>query len=37
MEFLGCRVSYLGNPVVTLGLFVAQAVRGLITGGRRTD
>jgi hypothetical protein len=35
VEILGCRVSYLGNPAVTLGLFMAQAVRGLIVGGRR--
>ena len=35
VEFLGCRVSYLGNPAMTLGLFVAQAVRGLLGGGRR--
>lgn len=37
VEFLGCRVSYLGNPIVTMGLCVAQAVRGFITGGRRTN
>jgi hypothetical protein len=35
LEFLGCRVSYLGNPAVTLGLFLAHAVRGLLGGGRR--
>jgi len=35
VELLGCRVSYLGNPAVTLGLFVAQAVRGLFGRGRR--
>jgi hypothetical protein len=34
LELLGCRISYLGNPAVTLTLFMAQSVRTLVAGAR---
>jgi hypothetical protein len=34
LELLGCQISYLGNPAVTVTLFLAQGMRRLVSGSR---